>query len=216
MLDHPEGLVLVCGDFNPTSSRITELATRRMTGFTQIINVPTRDSGILDWCLTNHPKLISSPKQLPKIGNSDHYTVFIPSAQSSNAPINTKKRIEKRDLRPSRMRAFDLWIVQQSWDDVLNASLVCDKYDLFTKELCTAVEEFLPIRKVNICLSDKPWIPSEIKALIIKRQKLLHKFGKDSPRYREVRNAVQRECANCKKLFFDSKVAKLKQTNIRR
>lgn len=61
------------------------------------------------------------------------------------------------------MEAFGQWIVLQSWDDVLNASLVCDKYDLFTKELGTAVGEFLPIRKVNICLSNKPWISSKIK-----------------------------------------------------
>lgn len=42
--DHPKGLVLVCGDFNPTSSRITELGTRRMTGLTQIIKVPNQSS----------------------------------------------------------------------------------------------------------------------------------------------------------------------------
>lgn len=42
--DHPKGLVLVCGDFNPTSSRITELGARRMTGLTQIIKVPNQPS----------------------------------------------------------------------------------------------------------------------------------------------------------------------------
>ena len=51
--DHPEGLVLVSGDFNPTSTGITELTTKRVTGLTQIIKVLTRDTGTLDWCLTN-------------------------------------------------------------------------------------------------------------------------------------------------------------------
>ena len=45
-----------------------------MTGLTQIIKVLTRDSGILDWCLTNRPKTMSEPKQLPKVGRSDHYS----------------------------------------------------------------------------------------------------------------------------------------------
>ena len=51
--------------------------------------------------------------------------------------------------------------------------------------------------------------------MIAKRQKLL-KFGKDSPAYKEARNAVQKEWENCKKCFYDQKVAKLKQTNVRR
>ena len=44
--DHPEGLVLVSGDFNPTSTGITELTTKRVMGLTQIIKVLTRDTDI--------------------------------------------------------------------------------------------------------------------------------------------------------------------------
>ena len=102
--DHPEGLVLVSGDFNPTSTGITELTTKRVTGLTQIIKVLTKDTGTLDWCLTNRSKLMASPKQLPKLGKSDHYSVFIFPAQSPTVSKNTKKTIEKRDLRPSRLR----------------------------------------------------------------------------------------------------------------
>lgn len=92
--------------------------------------------------------------------------------------------------------------MHQSWDDALNARLFCDKYNPFTRKLCAAVDEFLLIRKVNIYHSDKPWIFSRIKALIIKWQKLLPKVRKDFPRYREVHNAVQKECAKCKKSFL--------------
>ena len=49
---HPECLVLVTGDFNPTSTNIAPTPFKRSCGLTQIINVLTRDSGILDWCLT--------------------------------------------------------------------------------------------------------------------------------------------------------------------
>ena len=38
----------------------------------------------------------------------------------------------------------------------------------------------------------------------------------DSPAYKEVSNAVQKECENCKKCFYDRKVAELKQNNVRR
>ena len=104
LCDHPESLVLVCGDLNPTSTRITEPSTKRVTGLSQIIKVPTRDTGTLDWFLTNRLRLMASPRQLPKLGKSDHYTVLIHSVQSPTAGKNTKKTIVKRDLRPSRMR----------------------------------------------------------------------------------------------------------------
>ena len=211
-----EGLVLVCGDFNPTSTRITELATKRVTGLSQIIKVPTRDTETLDWCLTNRPKLMASPKQLPKLGRSDHYTILINSAQSPSVNRNTNKTIEKQDLRPSRMREFGWWMVNQSWEEVLSARLVSDKYNLFMDKLSAAVEKFLPVRSFRTHLSDKPWISTKIKALVLKRQRCLHKFGKDSDRFKEIRNAVQRECKRCKKSFYDNKVAKLKQSNIKR
>ena len=46
--DHPESLIFICGDFNPTSTRITELAVKRSTGLSQIVKVNTTDSGTLD------------------------------------------------------------------------------------------------------------------------------------------------------------------------
>ena len=82
--DHPDhkGLIFICGDFNHTSTRITELAVKRATGLIQIVKVNTRDSGTFDWCLTNHPKLMDCPKQLPKLGSVDHDTLLIHPPQS--------------------------------------------------------------------------------------------------------------------------------------
>ena len=74
---HPEGLIMIIGDFDPKNIGLPPAETKRYTGLTQIVNVLTRDTGILDWCLTNKPTLFNSPKQLPKLGSSDHYTVSI-------------------------------------------------------------------------------------------------------------------------------------------
>ena len=101
--------------------------------------------------------------------------------------------------------------MQQSWDDVISTNLVFEKFDIFIDTLKDAVDKFLPIEKTYVYASDKPWITGKIKSLIAKRQKLL-KFGKDSQMYKEARNAVQKECENCKKCFYDRKVAKLKPT----
>ena len=98
---------------------------------------------------------------------------------------------------------------------MISITLVNKKFDIFINTLKDAVDKFLPIEKTYVSASGKPWITGKIKSLIAKRQKLL-KFGKDSPAYKEARNAVQKECENCKKCFYDLKVAKLKQTNVRR
>ncbi|KAK2562579.1 hypothetical protein P5673_014262 [Acropora cervicornis] len=79
---------------------------------------------------------------------------------------------------------------------VINTTFSLRTYVLLLKSSCL----------VNISSSDKPWISSKIKILINKRQMLLHKVGKESPRYKEVRNAVFRECAKCKKFFFTARL----------
>ena len=40
--DHPEGLIFICGDFNPTSTRITEVAVKSATGLSQSVKVNIR------------------------------------------------------------------------------------------------------------------------------------------------------------------------------
>ena len=69
---HPDRLVVVCGDFNPLSTGITQQQTKLSTGLVQLIKVLTRDTSTLDLYLTNRPKLFAPPKQLPTIGTSDH------------------------------------------------------------------------------------------------------------------------------------------------
>ena len=92
---------------------------------------------------------------------------------------------------------------------MISTTLVNEKFDIFINTLKDAVDMFLPIEKTYVYTSDKPWITGKIKSFIAKCRKLL-KFGKDSPGYKEARNAVQKECENCKKCSYDRKVAKLK------
>ena len=67
MKSHKDCLVCVTGDFNSTSTHISPSIFRQRCSLSQIIKVLTRDTGILDWFLTNNPKCWSPPCQLPKI-----------------------------------------------------------------------------------------------------------------------------------------------------
>ena len=77
LLKHPNALVMIYGDFNPVSTGLKASLVRQRTSLTQIVNVKTCDTGILDWTLTNRPKVFAQSIQLPRIGRSDHYAILI-------------------------------------------------------------------------------------------------------------------------------------------
>ena len=131
---------------------------------------------IVDWCLTNRANLFTSPKQLPKLGTSDHYTISIVPSMCALIK-NTNSVIWRRDLRPSRMREFGSWITQQSWQSMFDQSLIHDKYEAFTDLLITAIDIYLPIGKIKQASADKA---VKLKSLIAGRQAALHRFGKES------------------------------------
>ena len=112
--EHPECLICVVGDFKPNSTNISPAPFKRMCGLTQIVKVFTRDTGILDWCLTNSPKVFSSPKQLPKIGASDHYSVLV-------APVIPSSRPSKLTMLQD-FRYMKIFIVALRWRDEIKRS----------------------------------------------------------------------------------------------
>ena len=92
LLSRPDGLICIVGDLNSNSTKISPNRFRQLCGLTQIVKMFTRDSGILDWCLTNKPRIMSLPKKLPKIGSSDHYCfVFTQKVPHIKPPSNHPK-----------------------------------------------------------------------------------------------------------------------------
>ena len=53
LLDHPDALVMICGDFNPATTGFNANRVKQISGLRQIIKVPTRGEAILGWCLIN-------------------------------------------------------------------------------------------------------------------------------------------------------------------
>ena len=147
LFKEPNALVLLTGDFNPTSTGFKMKYVTQMNHLKQLISFKTRDSAILDWLLTNRPKLFEVSR-LPKIGSSDHYTILA----KPNIAISSKQTITKikiRDMRNSAWCAFGRWITKQNWSSVLSASTSKDKFDLFMSELDQAVNTFLPQKMIK-------------------------------------------------------------------
>ena len=208
---YPEALVCVTGDFNPASTNISSAVFKRMSGLTQIAKVLTLGSGTLDWCLTNSLKCISNPKQLPRIGRSDHYCVLVQQVPSTQK--KGKRSIIKRDTRDSALRGFGRWITSFSWDEVFSLDRCEEKFDLFYRIMSDAVNRFLPLKSLPVHSSNKPWISPKIKFLVARRQQALNRFGKNSHAFQMRRNKVQRAITSVKKFYYDTKVKGLKYSN---
>jgi hypothetical protein len=152
--NHPDALVLVTGDFNPTSTGFNVNRVKRLAGLSQIILVTTRDNSILDLCLTNMKKTIFEPLKLPPIGRSDHNTILIKS-YLNKPPNQVNSSVLKRDLRDSNLRLFGQWISAYDWADVLSIPDFEGKYAKFDELVSSAVNYFFPIKKTKISKSDK-------------------------------------------------------------
>ena len=97
LVKHPNALAIITGDFNPTSTGFNVKDLTHANNIKQMVKFKTRDSGTLDWFLTNMPNLFDL-SQLPKIGASDHFTILArPVTPSLNSRTNRKVRV--RDMR---------------------------------------------------------------------------------------------------------------------
>ena len=143
LVDHPDSLVCIVGDFNPNSTHISQRRFKHQCGLSQIVETLTRDTGTLDWCLTNLPKLMAPPKQLPKTGSSDHYCFLIKQSPVVR-PINDREVISGRDTRDSRIRDFSQWITSFSWQEVYEKNTCQSKFESFHHTLTEAIEKYLP------------------------------------------------------------------------
>ena len=59
-------------------------------------------------------------------------------------------------------------------------------------------------------MNDRPWMSSNLKRLIQKRQKAFVQGNKIL--YRQLRNKVNRMTKKCRKIFYETKVKELKQS----
>ena len=72
----PNALVLLTGDFNPTTTGFQEKYITQANHLKKLITFKTRNSGTLDRFFTNRSKLFNV-SQLSKVGSSVLYTILV-------------------------------------------------------------------------------------------------------------------------------------------
>ena len=73
---------------------------------------------------------------------------------------------------------FGRWIVQQRWDEVLNAVGSDNKADALQETLDAAMDTFFPLRVVRRKSTDPHWVTKKIKKRIRRRKRIYRKEGR--------------------------------------
>ena len=95
-----------------------------------------------------------------KVGTKSDHRIVI------SRPINTFNNKCSRQTREVRSRPFPQsgilkmqeWFIDQSWDDIYNATSTHDKAQLFQNLLVNKMEEIFPIKVRKINSDDQPWM----------------------------------------------------------
>ena len=123
---------------------------------------------------------------------------------------NNKRRL--RRFTRSSMDGFGRWISHHTWFSGLDSNVSVDRMtESFMHDLTAAINAFFPTKTVRIHDTDKPWMTSSIKLLILNRQRAFHSGMND--RWKHLRNKVRKTILQRKETFYREKAHNLKGTN---
>ena len=140
-----------------------------------------------------------------------HLTVVAFSKEKIRGNQFKETIINVRDKRPSSIRRLGRFLCEVPWDIVVNPNQSCDQnLNNFTDVIKYGLNTLMPLKNVKVHLNDQPWMNSNLKRLIKKRQKALAQ--NNHALYKQLRNKVNRSRKNCRKLYYEAKVKELKHT----
>ena len=228
----PDTFVLLLGDFNahydtayPSLSSV--VGTRfyswmACNNLFQVINEPTRITSegatLLDLIITNSPGYFVNSGTLSPPSNCDHLLIYA----RMNVSFVKLKSYTRHVWDLSRM---DENVLQEAlsnvnWNDIfLNIDDIDHLYAEWFKCFYQVLLKHVPHRTVTIRPRDKPWVNSEIRRAIRKRNRLLkyycrHKSPEAWEIYRRQRNFTTTLIRKRKLIYYDTLNAKLQNPKI--
>ena len=84
-----------------------------------------------------------------------------------------------------------------------------EKWACFQSIINPGMDFLLPVKSTKLCNNEPPWMNYHLKSLIHQRQFV----SGDIPKFKLLRNSVNREQNKCRINFFKSKIKQLKSSN---
>ena len=206
----PDCGIIVLGDYN--NLNVSDLLNQQ--NLIQVVKDPTRHNATLDLVVTNMQSWYNEPTVIAPIGGSDHNTVlWYPKGVTNTTPDQKKQHCFVCRFPQSSIIAFGRWLTHQEWSCDYTSTSVHEQTLTFTNKILEAMDIFFPFKSVKLHNSDKPWMCSSLKHLILDCQNAFH--SGNIPQWKHYRNKVKQAIIIQKQTFYLEKVCHLKQTDSR-
>ena len=204
LASNPGAAVILTGDFNQFKHR--QLCSS--FSLKQIVKRPTRGSNVLDKIFTNVSKFYNVPDVVPPVGFSDHNSILL-------TPLNHCKNSRTvrfiRDAHPANRSLIAEILSHINWSPMYHMNSCNDQFQYFSSVVNDIIEKYLPLKRMKVDSSDKPWISPEIKDLIPKRQAAWNSGNMDA--FRLYRNKINALCKSARSRYYNDNVANSLQSN---
>ena len=202
---HTDAFFAISGDFN----HITLDST--LTNFYQFVDCPTRKNRTIDLMYANVRDAYSATP-LPPLGKSDHNLVhlqpmYIPKVQ--RLPCDTRTF---RKWTPGADEALRDCFESTDWNVLQNGDLE-EATHCMTDYLNFCMDVVVPTRTVRCFPNNKPWITSNVKALL-NRKKMAFKEGNQAE-LRQVQGELKVRLKEAKEDYRKKVEQKLQENNMK-
>ena len=203
-----------CDQISPISNNDTCLLNNitEINGLTQLIQEATRitekTSTLLNVIYTNCPnKIVCSG--VSHIGISDHSLVFAYRKVSADPSKRGNSTIFYRKLGKFNSADFPSDIAQHDWDSIDQLNNPNDMWAKWKEMFLECIHRHAPLKSKRVRLSKSPWINSNLKKLMHKRDililKAVHsKNPSDWREFRKHRNFVNSQVRIAKQSYYNN------------
>ena len=214
----PKAKFLFLGDFNCYKPDVILQLSPQLR---QLVHYNTYGEKTLDLLITDmhtwyHPAIPSDallPDNPAVASPSDHIGNLLVSRSIPGVSATRMfRKIKVRPLSSSQIDALGCWISSESWEQLLAASDVDTKLEIFSSTVFTMLNAVAPEKEIKICLDDPPWMNTRIKLVIRQRNREFDKNGKSS-KWRKLLKRSKNMVRDAKKNFSENFITSLKDTD---
>jgi len=170
--DHPMSTVVLAGDFN----QLPHSAVVERTGLTQLVHQPTRGQNVLDQVFASNPLQYSIVRVVTSTVKSDHKAVVL-YAESQPVPcVKSASKKTFRKITPNQHALFLEHISEITFHiPAVSSDTVQSQFDYFYSFATDLLNQFYPLRTINVTSRDPDFVTPAIKAKLRQKNRLMRR-----------------------------------------
>nr|XP_037872523.1 uncharacterized protein LOC119629726 [Bombyx mori] len=171
----------------------------------------------LDLILTSNPDLVHSHGQVPAPGFSHHDLIYL--SYVLKPPKSKPKVLRVRCFGRMDGRRLCEDAAKISWDELTTATSIDDKVTIFNAQLQALYDTHAPVRKFKLKRPPAPWMTSEVRMAMKRRDRALAKFRRRRTEenwtsFKVARNRCNQMVRNAKRRHILENITSASSANI--